>query len=104
MIVSTADVPQGANVQILGIVRGNIATSRHIGKDIMAGFRNVVGGEVKQYTEMTTSARDEAEKRLIANAEAIGADAIFCTRFSSCVIGESIIEMLAYGTAVKFNA
>ena len=103
MIVATTDIPNGQNVEILGVVRGNIATSRHIGKDILAGFRNVVGGEVKQYTEMTTSARDEAERRLVEHAEELGADAVYGARFATSVVAEGTIEILAFGTAVKFN-
>lgn len=101
MKICTTDVPCNKNAEILGIARGNIVTSRHIGKDIKAGFRSIIGGEVKQYTEMTNSARDEAQNRLIADAESKGANAVYCVRFSTSVVAEGTIEILAYGTAVK---
>ena len=94
MIVTSADVVPGQNVQVLGLVRGNIVTSRHIGRDMMAGMKELVGGEIKSYTEMTDQARTEAER--------LGADAVVAMRFSSGSINPGTIEMLAYGTAVKF--
>ena len=102
MIVTSADVVPGQNVQVLGLVRGNIVTSRHIGRDMMAGMKELVGGEIKSYIEMTDQARTVAESRMIAEAERIGADAIVAMRFSSGSINPGTIEMLAYGTAVKF--
>ena len=102
MIVTSADVVPGQNVQVLGLVRGNIVTSRHIGRDMMAGMKELVGGEIKSYTEMTDQARTAAESRMIAEAERIGADAVVAMRFSSGSINPGTIEMLAYGTAVKF--
>ena len=75
MIVTSADVVPGQNVQVLGLVRGNIVTSRHIGRDMMAGMKELVGGEIKSYTEMTDQARTVAEGRMIAEAERLGADA-----------------------------
>lgn len=73
MIVTSADVVPGQNVQVLGLVRGNIVTSRHIGRDMMAGMKELVGGEIKSYTEMTDQARTVAESRMIAEAERLGA-------------------------------
>ena len=102
MIVTSADVVPGQNVQVLGLVRGNIVTSRHIGRDMMAGMKELVGGEIKSYTEMTDQARTVAEGRMIAEAERLGADAVVATRFSSGSINPGTIEMLAYGTTVKF--
>ena len=102
MIVTTSDIAPGQNVQILGMVRGNIVIARHIGKDIMAGFKNMVGGEIKTYTDMTNEARDVAEQRMVAQATALGADAVVMARFSSSSVAEGTIEMLCYGTAVKF--
>ena len=95
MIVTSADVVPGQNVQVLGLVRGNIVTSRHIGRDMMAGMKELVGGEIKSYTEMTDQARTVAESRMIA-------EAVVAMRFSSGSINPGTIEMLAYGTAVKF--
>ena len=102
MIVSTADNVPGKSFEILGLVRGNIVTSKNIGRDMMAGMKELVGGEIKSYTEMTDQARTVAESRMIAEAERIGADAIVAMRFSSGSINPGTIEMLAYGTAVKF--
>ena len=102
MIVTSADVIPGQNVQVLGLVRGNIVTSRHIGRDMMAGMKELVGGEIKSYIEMIDQARTVAEGRMIAEAERLGADAVVAMRFSSGSINPGTIEMLAYGTAVKF--
>lgn len=99
MIVTSADVIPGQNVQVLGLVRGNIVTSRHIGRDMMAGMKELVGGEIKSYTEMTDQARTVAESRMIAEAERLGADAVVAMRFSSGSLNPGTIEMLAYGTA-----
>ena len=102
MIVTTADIVPGQNVQILGLVRGNIVTSKNIGRDMMAGMKGIVGGEIKSYTEMTNEARQVAEDRMVAEAQALGADAVVAMRFGSSSIVQGTTEMLAYGTAVKF--
>ncbi len=101
MIVTTSDVVPGQQVQVLGLVRGNIVTSKHIGRDIMAGFKNIAGGEIKSYTDMMNEGRTIAEQRMIAEAEALGANAIICARYASSSVMEGTQEMLAYGTAVK---
>ena len=100
MIVTTADVAPSMKVQMLGLVRGNIVTSRNIGRDFMAGMKSMVGGEIKTYTEMTNEARQIAEDRMIAEAQAMGADAIVNMRFGCEPFGDAV-EMLAYGTAIK---
>ena len=102
MIITTCDLVPGQQVQILGLVSGNIVTSKHIGRDIMAGFKNVVGGEIQSYTDMMNEGRQIAEQRMVAAAEAMGANAIICMRFASASVLEGTQEMLAYGTAVKF--
>lgn len=102
MIITTADVVPAQAVQILGLVRGNIVTSKNIGRDIMASAKTLVGGEIKSYTMMTNEARQIAEDRMIEQAAALGADAIVAMRFSESTIVQGTIEMLAYGTAVKF--
>lgn len=101
MIVCTSEHVPGYTPQILGMVRGNIVTTKHIGRDIMASVRSIAGGEVKSYTQMTNEAREEAERRMVAAAEALGADAVVMCRFSSSTPMEGTIEMLCYGTAVK---
>lgn len=102
MLVTTCDVIPGQQVQILGLVRGNVVTSKNIGRDIMAGLKNIAGGEIKSYTAMMSEGREIAEQRMIAEAEALGANAIICARYTSSSVMESTQEMLAYGTAVRF--
>ena len=102
MIVTTCDLVPGQQVQILGLVSGNVVQSKHIGRDIMAGFKNIAGGEIKSYTDMLQEGRQVAEQRMIAQAQAMGADAIICMRFASASVMEGALDMLAYGTAVKF--
>lgn len=102
MVVTTADVIVGQSVQVLGLVRGNIVTSKNIGRDLMASAKSIVGGEIISYTQMTDEARQIAEDRMISAAESLGADAVVAMRFSSDTITQGSIEMLAYGTAVKF--
>ena len=102
MIVSTTDCIPGQDIKkILGIARGNVVQSKHIGKDIMAGLKGIVGGEIEQYTELMTDAREEAFKRMLADAEAMGANAVINVRFVTSMISQSMSELLAYGTAVK---
>ena len=102
MIVTTCDVIPGQQVRVLGLVRGNIVTSKNLGRDIMAGFKNLVGGEIVSYTQMISEGRNVAEQRMIAEAERLCADAIICMRFAGGSVMEGTLEMLAYGTAVKF--
>ena len=102
MILTTCDIVAGQQVQILGLVQGNVVQTKHVGKDLMAGFKNLAGGEIKSYTEMLSEGRAIAEQRMVAQAQALGADAIVCVRFSSASVMEGALDMLAYGTAVKF--
>jgi len=101
MIITTCDIIPGQEVQILGLVRGNVVTSKHIGRDLMAGIKSIAGGEIKSYTDLMNEGRDIAERRMIAEAERLGANAIICARYASASIMEGTQEMLAYGTAVK---
>jgi uncharacterized protein YbjQ (UPF0145 family) len=89
--------------ETLGLVRGNTIRARHLGKDILAAFRNVVGGEVAEYTKMMAEAREQALDRMIANAEALGADGIAGIRFTSATVMSGAAEIVVYGTAVKFK-
>ena len=102
MFITTSDVIPGKQVEVLGLVRGNIVTSKHIGRDIMAGFKNIAGGEIKSYTDMMNEGREIAEQRMIAEAQAMGANAIICMRYASASVMEGTQEMLAYGTAVRY--
>ena len=101
MVVTTAEVVPGQYVQVIGLVRGNIVTSKNIGRDLMAGFKSMVGGEIETYTQMTDEARQIATDRMVAMAESMGADGIIAARYASETVADGAIEMLAYGTAVK---
>jgi uncharacterized protein YbjQ (UPF0145 family) len=101
MIVTTTDTIEGKRiVQTLGLVRGNTIRARHIGHDIMAGLRNIVGGEITDYTKMLAESREQAIQRMVQQAEGIGANAVVGTRFVTSMIMSGASELLAYGTAV----
>lgn len=101
-IVNTPTI-EGRILETLGMVSGNTVQSKNAFKDIGAGFRNLVGGEVGSYTKMLAEARDIAISRMIAQAQSMGADAIVNVRFSSASIMEGAAEILAWGTAVRFK-
>ncbi len=102
MIVVTTDQIEGKRItETLGLVRGSTIRARHVGRDIMASLRNIVGGEVKEYTVMLAQAREEALQRMIEQAEKMGANAIVGTRFVTSMVMSGAAEMVAYGTAVK---
>lgn len=104
IIVTTANsVPGEEIVEILGIVKGSTVRARNLGRDIGAGLRNLVGGEVKTYTEMTKHARDEAYNRMINEALEMGADGVIGIRFTTSMVMAGASEMLAYGTAIKIK-
>lgn len=104
MIITTAnEIPDKKVVEILEVVKGNTVRARNIGRDIGAGFKSIIGGEVKTYTDMTTNARDEAFNRMVNQATELGADAIIGMRFMTSMIMQGASEMLAYGTAVKLK-
>jgi len=104
MIISTTDkVPNKNITQILGIVRGNSVRARHIGRDIFAGLRNIIGGEIDEYTKLLDQSREQAMKRMIIEAEKINADAIINVRFTTSMVMQATSEILAYGTAVKLS-
>ena len=101
MIVVTANRVSGRQVvRTLGLVRGNTIRARHIGKDIMAVLRNIVGGEVAEYTKLLAESREQALDRMVDEATALGASAIISVRFSTSMIMGGSAELLAYGTAV----
>lgn len=104
VIVTTGNTVPGKEIaEVLGVVKGNTVRSRNVGRDIGAGLRNFVGGEVKTYTDMTTNARDEAYNRMVNQAIDLGADAVIEMRFETALITQGAAEMLAYGTAVKLR-
>ena len=102
VLITTCDVIPGRQIEVLGLALGNVVTSKHVGRDIMAGLKSVAGGEIKSYTDMMTEGREIAEQRMVAQAEAMGANAIICARFDSSSVMEGTQEMLAYGTAVRY--
>ena len=93
----------GQDFDVLGLVKGNTVQSKNIGKDIGAGFKTIIGGEISGYTEMLREARQIATQRMIDEAEGLGADAVINVRFASSSIIQSAAEIIAYGTAVKFK-
>ena len=104
MIVVTTEQIEGKRVtETLGLVRGSTIRARHVGHDVMAGLRNIVGGEVKDYTVMLAQAREEALERMIEQADKMGANAVICTRFVTSMVMSGAAEMVAYGTAVKIT-
>ncbi len=101
MIISTSEQIEGKTiVKTLGLVRGSTIRARHLGKDIMAGLRGMVGGEITEYTKMMAEAREEAIQRMVEDAQKQGANAIVGTRFTTSMIMQSAAEVLAYGTGV----
>lgn len=97
------DYIPGQDFDVIGLVKGNVVQSKNIGKDIGAGFKGLVGGELKGYTEMLQEARQIATKRMVDEAESLGADAVLNVKFSSSSIMQGAAEVIAYGTAVKFK-
>ena len=101
MLLLNIDHIPRKNVEALGIVKGTVVQSKNIGKDFMAGMKTLVGGEIVGYTEMLTEARQIATKRMVDEAEALGADAIINIRFGSSSVMQGAAEVIAYGTAVR---
>jgi uncharacterized protein YbjQ (UPF0145 family) len=101
MIITTSDQIDGKKVtKTIGLVKGNTIRARHIGRDIMAGLRGVVGGEITEYTKMMAESREQAIQRMIEDAEKQGANAIVGMRFTTSMVMQNASEILAYGTAV----
>lgn len=102
MILTSSDQIVGQKIEkSLGLVRGNTIRAKHIGKDIVAGLRGIIGGEIKEYVEALSEARDQATKRMIKEAETMDADAIVAVRFTTSQVMAGAAELLVYGTAVK---
>jgi uncharacterized protein YbjQ (UPF0145 family) len=102
MILVNTETIHGRNLETLKIVKGSTVQSRHVGKDIMSGLKTLVGGEIMAYTEMLDNARALATKRMVEEAEKLGADAVVCIRYSSSAVMQGAAEVIVYGTAVKF--
>lgn len=101
MLLSTTETIEGKRIiKHLGLVRGNTIRARHIGRDIMAAFRNIVGGEITDYTKMMAESREQAIDRMVEEAQTLGANAIVGMKFATSMIMSSAAEILVYGTAV----
>lgn len=103
MILVNTDYIDGKTLEMLGIVNGSTIQSKNIGKDFGAGLKSIVGGELKGYTEMMEEARNVAERRMVENAEKLGADAVVNIRYTTSAIMAGASEVMVYGTAVKFR-
>jgi uncharacterized protein YbjQ (UPF0145 family) len=101
MIITTTEQVLGKKIKkTIGMVRGSTIRARHLGRDIMAGLRGIVGGEITEYTKMMAEAREESLRRMVEDAEAQGANAVVCLRFTTSMVMQNASEILAYGTAV----
>ena len=100
---TTNDVAGHSVAETIGIARGSTVRSRNVGNDILAAFKNLVGGEVAEYTRLQADAREQALQRMIEDAKNLGADAVICVRFQTSVMMAGASELLAYGTAVKLK-
>ena len=104
MIVATTEAVAGHRVQrTLGLVRGSSIRARHVGRDLMAGLRHLAGGELHEYTKLLAEAREQAIDRMVAEAEALGADGVLAVRFQSAEVSRGAAEMVCYGTAVQLR-
>lgn len=103
-VVTTLVVPGYRNVAALGLVRGNAIRARNVGFDILAGLKSIVGGELKGYTQLLASTREQALDRMVEQAVALGADAVVAAQFSTSTVLQGVAELMAYGTAVKIEA
>ena len=101
ILVNIGEIP-GKKIEVLGLVKGSVVQSKHVGRDLMAGLKTLVGGEIAGYTEMLIEARQVATKRMVDDAEKLGADAILRVTYESAAIMQNAAEVMAYGTAVKF--
>ena len=100
-ISNTEQIPGRKIVEFFGVATGSTVRAKHLGKDILAGFKNIVGGELKSYTELLVEARQEALQRMILEAQSMGANAVVNVRFSTSSVAQGAAELFAYGTAVK---
>lgn len=100
IVVTTDSIPGKRVVRALGMVKGNTIRARHIGKDILAGLKGIVGGEISEYTKMVAESREQCLDRLVEEAEGLGANAVVGVRFTTASMMQGAAELLAYGTAV----
>jgi uncharacterized protein YbjQ (UPF0145 family) len=104
IVVTTETVPGRTIREAVGLVRGNTIRARHVGRDIMAGLRNLAGGEVREYTKLMAESREQAIDRMVDEAEQLGADAIVAVRFTTSMVMSTAAEILCFGTAVMLDA
>lgn len=102
MILVNTDFVSGKEIETLGVVKGSMIQSKHLGRDIGAAFKTIVGGELRGYSDMINEARSIATKRMVEEAEALGADAVINLRYTSATVMQGAAEILVYGTAVRF--
>jgi len=103
MLLVTTETITGKELEMLGLVKGSTIQTKNLGKDITQSFKTLVGGELKAYTEMMNEARALATKRMVEEAEALGADAVVNVRYASSAVMQGAAEVIAYGTAVKYR-
>lgn len=104
MKITTTETISGAEIErVLGMVKGNVVRARFAGRDLIAGLRTFFGGEISEYTELMSQAREQALQRMVHEAELMGADAVICVRFTTSMIVQGTSEILAYGTAVRLK-
>jgi len=103
IITTTENIPSKEVEEILGIARGSTVRARNIGRDIFAGLKNIIGGELSEYTKLQADSREQAIQRMEKDAQRLGADAVINVRISTSVITQGAAEILAYGTAVKLK-
>lgn len=103
VISNTESIPGRQIVEFYGVVSGNTVRAKHVGRDIMAGLKNIVGGELKGYTELLQDSRNEAVDRMIQQAQSMGANAVVNVRFATSSIAQGAAELFAYGTAVRVS-
>lgn len=100
LVVSTDTIPGKRIVKTIGLVKGNTVRARHVGHDVMAGLRNIVGGEISEYAKLAAESREQCLDRMREEADTLGANAVVCVRFTTSVMANAAAELLAYGTAV----
>lgn len=99
--ITTTEIPGKEITEVLGTVRGSTVRARNVGRDLFAGLKNIVGGEISEYTKLLADAREQAIKRMLDDASRLGADAVVNVRFTTSQVMQGAAEMLAYGTAVR---
>ena len=103
IVTTTENIPEKEIVEILGLSRGSTVRARNVGRDIFAALKNLIGGEINEYTKLQADSREQALQRMIKDAESLGADAVINVRITTSMIMQGVAEILAYGTAVKIK-